>query len=886
MGLPFVVPAVCLGALWGYTAAGLVDTHTRLHTDAQRASSVARPAQDVLSRLQTERRLTTAWQASRTPAARNALADARKRTDAAVQEYRRSSPAGLDSATLRRSAKSLDDALVFLPERRKSIDGRTLSTTDAFQYFTDTIAHGTGLLTTSVRSGDGRFARGGAATASLVQITEMLSREDAVLAGALPGGGLSAATRSQFAQYLAVQREYRTGLNVGDLPGGTATTYARITDSAEFGTVNRVEEAVASGQRVDVSQLAASWPPAAAAVADDLQSLDGDSLADLAGSASNRADDALLKALAGTAGTLVALIGCAVFGLRARRSTLRRLSLLQEHTEELSGVRLPQLLARVESGERIDPAELAPLGRQPGDEVERLAAAIDQLGRVAAETAVRQSRGREGTEKVIGQLIRRTQILIHRLISLLDDLERKHEDSDLLKDIFRIDHLATRVRRHSESLVILSGSPPSRRISAPVSIIDVMRSAVAETELYTRVKVKNLPADRHLALAGRAVADVTHLLAELIENGTSFSPPDTQVFVSATKVGKGLVVHVEDHGLGMPQDMLDHANHLLANPPKLDMAALSEDPRLGHFVVSRLAERHKIKVELRESVYGGTLVVVLLPSALLEEVDSPVLDQLRSAASAAGVTPLDGPRPTVAAGSAAGQVSQGGSSAGLAGSLVGGSVGGGVGGSVGGGSVGGGMAGGPAIPAAGEVYSPVHARLPDHSGFPEYGGAGLLPAASDHPTPAANGPAEWAASPQQHPASHAPRETQAPPGYAGPEAARSGYPAPGAGRPGPQSAPPPPAPGDAQHTHRPLTTPQVLPHRTRGASLAQQLRREAEYTQGGPDGDQGVISPDASARAMIAIQEGLKRARMSEADEPGRRDGRPSDSRSSGANQP
>ncbi|MER6125846.1 nitrate- and nitrite sensing domain-containing protein, partial [Streptomyces sp. NPDC001795] len=744
--LPFVVPAVCLTGLWGYTAAGLVDEHIQLQADADHDSSVARPAQAVLSALQNERRLTAVWQANRTGTTRADLDSARKKTDTAITAYR-GSP-GRDTATLQRRAKSLDDALASLSDRRDAIDGRTLSATDTFQYFTDTISQGVRLVTAAVRSDNGSLAHGGTATASLVQITEMLSRQDALLSGALPSGRISEATRAQFAEYLALQREFRAGLTTDDLPAGAAAAYARITDGAQWTTLGSIGDAVTGAQGTTLPRTASPWPDAAGSVLGDLQPLGADSLQDLADDASGRANDLLLGILLGTAATLAALAGGAVLALRARRSTLTRLSELQSRTEDLTRT-LPQLLARIERGERVDPAVLAPQGHHATDELERLAGAIDQLGRVAADTAMRQSLGREGTEKVFAQLIRRTQILIHRLISLLDDLERKHEDSDLLKDIFKVDHLATRVRRHAENLVILSGSPPSRRLTAPVSITDVMRSAVAETEQYTRVKVKNLPADRRLALAGRAVADVTHLLAELIENGTSFSPPDTQVYVSATKVAKGLAIHVEDHGLGVPPDKMAYANELLAHPPKLDMTSLGEDPRLGHFVVARLAERHKIKVELRESVYGGTLVVVLVPSDLLEEHQSPVLDQLKSAAAAANHVLESEP----------GQAALGTEERVLAGVAVGAAV-------------------GAAAPIGIGADILTHTRVPDHSGFPEYGGAGLLPPVSDHPVPPAGppmppaGPDPWAAAQQAPvPQAHAGPQASAPGG-------QSGYPGP------------------------------------------------------------------------------------------------------------
>jgi signal transduction histidine kinase len=792
--LPLVVPALLLAGLWGYTATGLIDEHLQLRADMDRVVSAGRPAHGVLSRLQDERRLTAAWQATHTSASRAALDSARSSTDAAVKEFRGVSPSGLDTTALKNGATELSNSLGTLSERRDAIDERTLSEADAFQFFTDTIADSANVLTAATRTDDGRMAHTVSAATSLVRLTEMLSREDALISGALPSGRMASTARAQFGQYLAIQREARTGLDARDLPSGQATAYEGITDSTRWTTLASIEDAVASGPDARLPSQANAWPDAADTVVDDLQKLNSDSLENLADTGTDRADGLLLGLVLGTVATLTALAIVGWLALRVWRSVTSRFSQLHQKTEDLAVTRLPRIVAQLERGERVEPTDLPPRRHHATDEIEQLDVAIDHLARVAAETVVHQSLGREGTEKVFAKLIRRTQILIHRLISLLDDLERKHEDSDLLKDIFKVDHLATRVRRHSENLVILGGSPPTRRMTAPVSLTDVMRSAVAETEQYTRVKVKNLPPGRRVSLAGRAVADVTHLLAELIENGTSFSPPDTQVFVSATKVARGLALHVEDHGLGMPEDHRARANQLLAHPPKLDMMSLGEDPRLGHFVVGRLAERHKIKVELRESVYGGTLAIVLLPTALLEEHDSPLLEQLKSAASAAN------------------------------------EVGGGA-------------------------DATTEEQLHDQHGYPEYGGAGLLPAASAHSAAQAPAPREWT-PPQGHP---------------DPEA---GHPEPATYREPPTHREPARNSGlatyeDAQDASPPLVTPRVLPHRRRGASLAQQLRKEAAHTQVQQDdeGGPGAISPGESARTMMAIQQGMKRAQISEADE-------------------
>lgn len=908
--VPFVVPAVLATGIWGYTAAGLVDEQIQLWAETDRATSVAAPAQTVLSRLQEERRLTAVWQTSRAGADRTKLDAARERTDAAVTAYRKASMSALDTNRLTNLAEKLDEALDDLTDRRSAIDDRELNGDGAFQYFTGAVQAGMNLFGAAVSSDDGSLAHSAEATTAVVRLTEMLSREDALISGALPSRKLTPQARTRFSQYLAIQQEIRAALDARALPAGGAASYGEITDSAQWTTIGVVEDAMANGEGTALPRQAPTWPGASESVIGDLQSLGAESVRGFADAGSDHADDLLLATLLGSAATVAALTAGALLASRGRRSTVRRITDLQRRTEELSDVWLPQLLSRIERGERIDPESLATGRHSTADEMERLAGAIDHLGRVAAESAVRQSLGREGSEKVFAQLIRRTQILIHRLISLLDDLERKHEDSDLLKDIFKVDHLATRVRRHAENLVILSGSPPTRRMTAPVSITDVMRSAVAETEAYTRVKIKNQPADRRLAVTGRAVSDVTHLLAELIENGTSFSPPDTQVFVSATKVAKGLAIHVEDHGLGVPEELRHKANHLLAHPPKLDMTALGEDPRLGHFVVARLAERNNIKVELRESVYGGTLVVVLLPADLLEEVDSPVLDQLTSAAAASGmaVSSGTGERSGLdAGGRAASDVSEPQTAGVLAG--------------VGAGSVSGGA---DSLAGAGDLLT--HTRMPDYSGFPDYGGAGLLPPESVPPAPQSAGTASWA--PPREPAAHhtspagqttAPHTTmtsgdgtaggtQSGPGagYGGGSGYGSGArtgtgtdygtgggppygsgggaglgPAAGTGTGAMTGHSSPAAPGRGSGSG-PLTTPQVLPQRTRGASLAQQLRKEA--ADGLREGDtEGGLSPDASARAMIAIQQGLKRARLSEPGEPDGIDDRQAPPRGPGA---
>jgi anti-sigma regulatory factor (Ser/Thr protein kinase) len=190
-------------------------------------------------------------------------------------------------------------------------------------------------------------------------------------------------------------------------------------------------------------------------------------------------------------------------------------------------------------------------------------------------------------------------------------MERRADEPEQLEDLFRIDHLTTRMRRHAEGLIILSGDSPGRSWSQPVPFIDVLRAAVAEVEDYTRIQVE---VRTNAALAGNAVADVVHMLAELVENATVFSPPNTQVRVQGELVGRGFAVEIEDRGLGLSEERLAEINRDLAQVPDFDLAG---SDRLGLFITGRLAQRHDIMVTLRSSVYGGTTAIVIIPMDLV-----------------------------------------------------------------------------------------------------------------------------------------------------------------------------------------------------------------------------------------------------------------------------
>jgi Nitrate and nitrite sensing/HAMP domain len=316
------------------------------------------------------------------------------------------------------------------------------------------------------------------------------------------------------------------------------------------------------------------------------------------------------------------------------RSMVGPLRTLTRTANDVAEDRLPGLVDRLQHTK--DPRDLdvvpEPVPVQSKDEIGQVSAAFNSVHRVAIQVATEQAALRKSIGDMFLNLARRSQSLIDRQLELIDDLERTEADPDALENLFKLDHLATRMRRNAEDLIVLSGAEPARRWSQPVALVDVVRAALAEVEDYNRVEL--LPID-DIGVAGQAVSDVVHLLAELIENATSFSPPGTKVQVAGQAVSNGYVLEIEDRGLGMSDDELVEANERLANPPMVDFA-LSR--MLGLYVVSRLAQRYNIKVQLRHSWYGGITALVLLPPAVA--VRAPMPEALEAPPSRRGPAEL------------------------------------------------------------------------------------------------------------------------------------------------------------------------------------------------------------------------------------------------------
>ena len=345
--------------------------------------------------------------------------------------------------------------------------------------------------------------------------------------------------------------------------------------------------------------------------------------------------------------TLLLLLVVLVVTTIVTRSLIRPLRKLRSDALDVAGHWLPEMVRRLSQSEGADEGvEIEPIGVTSTDEIGEVARAFDQVHREAVRLAADEAMLRGNLNAMFINLSRRSQSLIERQLSLIDSLEQSEQDSGRLSSLFRLDHLATRMRRNSENLLVLAGHEVSRRWSQPVPLVDVLRAAISEIEQYERVVLNVQPG---IVVVGQAVNDVVHLVAEIVENATTFSPEDTQVYVSGQPLSSGgVLLDITDNGVGISDQEMSHANWRLDNPPVVDVAV---SRRMGLFVVGRLAARHGVRVRLRHAQAGGLTALIWLPDTVAAPEVAPPLGRLRRfEADDFGPTPsLSAPTPTSAA---------------------------------------------------------------------------------------------------------------------------------------------------------------------------------------------------------------------------------------------
>ncbi|MFC8434265.1 nitrate- and nitrite sensing domain-containing protein [Streptomyces sp. NPDC057253] len=611
-----LVPSVTLTAMWGVTTTQLFSEGLRLRSQTELSKSTGAMGTEATLALQGERAASAAWLAG-VPGSLAVLDRKRADTDEAVAKLvGRSDEIQQAPGRIADQLYSVLGSVGSLEYYRGQVDRPTdITAEQALDQYTSIIDAQIHAFQQLSQVDDGDLTSQAGPLVALEHAAELTSQEDVRLTLAWPSGHLAEKDWEQFVQLVNTRRWLVEDQIVPALTGSAKTQTERILASADWQTLMSVEDQVLAARsdgtgRVALPDGRKRWAAAMERVSVRYSALIRQQTSALLTRSADKAHEQLLTAASLSAGGLVALLICLVMSWRITRSLSRRLRGLRVATLGLAEERLPDVVARLERGEKVDVDRAAPELDYGSDELGQVAKAFNTAQRTAVVTAVELADTRRGFEKVILGIARQSQNLVNLQLSRLDTLEREHQDPDVLAGLYELDSTASQLRRYEENLVIISGGRPRRSWTEPVALIDILRSAVGEVAEYQRVEVHT---EEEVCLAPPAVADVIHLLAELIENATLYSPAPSPVGVRAGLVAKGLAVEVEDRGLGMSEDEYASFNAHLAEAPKFDVVALADDLRLGMFVIARLANRHGIQVTLRSSPYGGTTAIVLIP---------------------------------------------------------------------------------------------------------------------------------------------------------------------------------------------------------------------------------------------------------------------------------
>lgn len=630
LGVVLAIPTLALLIVSGLQIRTLVSDAITLR-DFSAQVRLGQQAAELVHELQGERDLTVselaAGEGARPPATGplqipSRLANQRKAVDDAARALRAAGVEVDGGQDWRKAYGRVSRQLEELATVRGSVQARTLNPRAAYDMYGRAVDSLLKLLVVPTPGGDNTAldqARNG--YVELSRIIELGSQLRARVT-AVGEAGFTPIDHRELVE-LRAERSAAIIRFRGAAPTAQVDRYdGAVTDQAEARSTQLEQQVVDGGGRAAFRMDTGGWWAASTERQDLLRRVEKTILAEAVAQATERSDRQLRRTLliAGAIGATV-LIGVVV-SLLVGRSMALSLRALRRYALRVAHSELPEVLRRLNDPRSRAPdieirrMEMPRPGVSSTDEIGEMADAFAAVQDSAVSLAVEQAAMRRNVNTMFTNLARRSQVLVERQIELLDELEREERDPDLLGNLFKLDHLAARMRRNDDSLLVLAGHDGARRRSAPTPVSSVMLVAIAEIEHYPRVRHH---ADDSWHIAGHLVADVVHLLAELLENATVFSPPDTPVHIVGGVVGGQVHIQITDSGLGMSQAALDEANALLASPQAADVAA---SERMGLFVVSHLAARHGVRVRL-SSPGRGVVADVWLPPEVLAPAALP-----------------------------------------------------------------------------------------------------------------------------------------------------------------------------------------------------------------------------------------------------------------------
>ncbi|RSM86314.1 HAMP domain-containing protein [Kibdelosporangium aridum] len=619
-----LVPSVAVLAVGATVAIYLVNQGSKINSFADDVRGSLGPVAAFVAGIQEERRLTMTRAIGQSDSQTDLEAQ-RRAVDDVMPEMTRTTEALATNGSddLRATLANLTQSRENLPTLRRQIDSNAIDAWKAYKAYNVILdLCGETIQGIAKSSADAEAGFEQMISYDLFKSAEAMSRSHAMAVRAV-AQGLDPTQFHEMAHQLGMYHEQANSI-VPRMTPQERDAYAALNKTPEWATLVANDNSLMNRGpgKEEVKFDVAVWEDAAQQVGTSLMNLYHTHSQHAAALAAERGRSTLLASIVGGGVILLIAVAAMVVALQLSRKLVRRLRTLREQTLDQANNGLPQLVATIREGKPIDVEKQVAWLDHGGDEIGQVANAFNAAQRSVIQTAVREAETKQGVRSVFLAIAQRSQTLVHRQLKVLGAAERSAENPDQLQLLFKLDHLSTRARRNAENLIIMAGERPGRQWRNPVSLRDIVRSAIAETEEFTRVITTGIP---DVPIVGAAVADVVHLLAELVDNSTEFSPKEVSVEVRGKVVGRGVVLEIEDQGHGIEETRREALNAMLQNPPDFDVMATSTQSRIGLFVVARLAARCGMRVSLRESVYGGIDAIVLIPNQLIANstVDTP-----------------------------------------------------------------------------------------------------------------------------------------------------------------------------------------------------------------------------------------------------------------------